>query len=361
MMRHLRLAIVIAAVIVASSGFAALSFSSQATAQASFSVTDIGLPEGFDSITAVDINDQGWILVNASSESEERAFLYRDGEFIALGSEDESSYGAALNETGLTAGWSIAHNDGTGPDQPRGVLLTDEMTVELVTNGFDSRALGLDEEGLPVGEARLTEESAGRQPVFWTADGMGVLPGIAGETAGAVHDINILRQMVGWSGEAPDSQMGHATLWEDGEPADLGTLGGDWSDALAINDQGLIVGISATSLDQAGPMDDGVAAFSWDDGQMLPLPTADGQDWSVAYDVNSVGMIVGAVRTDGSEQTVASLWSGQSIDLLDELIDPDAGLDLVEAVAINEFGQILCQAVDESGSTRVALLTVLGN
>lgn len=361
MTRRVGIAIVLLMTLLGSSGLAWFSAAAPVRAQASFEVLELGLPDGYTMAAPADLNDQGWVLVNASNDEGERAFLFRDGTFVQLGTEDEVAVGSALNEEGMAAGWALAPTDGTGESQPRGVLLTPDLTIELITNGFESRAHGLNDQGEPVGEARVTETAVSHQPVFWTADGMGVLAGPEGETAGVARDVNVIGQIVGWTGTTAESEAGRATLWQEGAPLDLGTLGGDWSDALAINDNGVVVGVSTTDSGQMSVAADGTAAFVWADGTMHQLEAADGQIWSQAVDLNSTEMIVGSIRIEGRDEPLAAIWTSRSISLLNDLIAPDAGFDLTEAVAVNELGQIVCVALDESGAQTMVLLTVLGN
>lgn len=87
---------------------------------------------------------------------------------------------------------------------------------------------------------------------------LGVLPGMTGSEA---TDINASGQVVGWS--FGGSGAG-AFLWEDGILRDLGSLGGGWSFAHAINDGGQVVGLSRTA-------DGRYHTFLWTDGIMLDL------------------------------------------------------------------------------------------
>ena len=69
---------------------------------------------------------------------------------------------------------------------------------------------------------------------------------------------------------------------------DLGTLGGDLSEATAINDAGMVVGWSAVDGNFSTPW----RAFLWTQGSMRDLGTLGGHG-SFAADVNNEGVVVG--------------------------------------------------------------------
>ena len=90
---------------------------------------------------------------------------------------------------------------------------------------------------------------------------------------------------------------------------DLGTLGGSASQAIGINDNGDIVGVSLTM----GDLD--VRAFLQSNGQMTPLPTLGGDTFAIA--INNARRIVGDSQTSpgGASHGFWSDGAGQLHDI----------------------------------------------
>jgi probable HAF family extracellular repeat protein len=82
---------------------------------------------------------------------------------------------------------------------------------------------------------------------------------------------------------------------------DLGTLGGDYSSANKINNNGQITGLAS--------MDDGSShAFLYNDGQMTDLGILPGFTYSEGVDINAQGQVVGFNR-DRNYNEQAFLYS----------------------------------------------------
>ena len=131
----------------------------------------------------------------------------------------------------------------------------------------------------------------------------------------------------------------HAYLWQRGTMKDLGTLGGETSEAIWINDSGDIAG--SADLAAADIHD----AVRWKDGQILDLGTVDGDPCSRGRAINSKGQIVGG-SSDCRNFLHAFVWQeGGPILDLNTLIPPDSGLQLTNAFNINDRGEILAKSV----------------
>jgi probable HAF family extracellular repeat protein len=125
---------------------------------------------------------------------------------------------------------------------------------------------------------------------------LGTPSGTYGSTA---LDINKRGDIVGYT---ITSQSNRALLWHNGVMHDLGTLGGAFSWATGINEQGLIVGHSETA---AGEW----RGFALRRGVMTALPTL-GATCDV-WGVNDRGQVVGdSFAPSGMEGRFhAVLWS----------------------------------------------------
>ncbi len=112
---------------------------------------------------------------------------------------------------------------------------------------------------------------------------------LGGEMSTAI-DINDAGQVVGFSETAEGTQ--HAFRWENGAMTDLGTLGsGSHSAGIRIKAVGHVVGHATTAPGQE-LLDPGTRAFLWSEGEMTDLGTLGG-DWSRATDITDTGRVSG--------------------------------------------------------------------
>jgi probable HAF family extracellular repeat protein len=136
-------------------------------------------------------------------------------------------------------------------------------------------------------------------------------------------------------------RWGRAILWEKGQLTDLGTLGGRFSTAYAINDRGQVVGESET-LPATGQH-----AFLWQSGRMQDLGIGDGP--SEAHGINNRGQVVGWFSV-APPDLHAFLWEeGQMRDL------GTLGGASSWATGINDEGQVTGWSKNAQGEERAFL------
>lgn len=296
-----------------SSGAVVGNFPFSATSTHGFSniggvITDLGTLGGPDSYAAA-LNDSNVIVgISINPDGYRRAFRYAGGTMVDLGTLGGNNSGAAdINNRG-----DIAGSADIGPNA-----------------GLDSRAFLL--------RPGVTMQDLGRIEV----------PGAEG--ASGALGLNEYRQVVGQSIAGPYSppeSANHAFLYKCEEMLDLGTLGGQWSIAEAINERGQIVGQAATPELREN------RAFVYYRGTMKNLGTLPGGEFSWAYDINDHGHIVGYSNAPGVQDRAFIYSHGKMRDLTKQLV-PGSGWEVITAAAINNNGQIaatgcrggVCQAI----------------
>lgn len=172
------------------------------------------------------------------------------------------------------------------------------------------------------------------------------LPPLSGDTVGFALGINDLGDAVGSSGTCANTPLlpmpfgPHAVLWHNGVPANLGSLGGTFSTAAAINNRGQAAG--ASNL----PGDTALHSFLWSSASGLQdLGTIGADDFNFATWINNAGDVVGT--SCAGALCRAYVWrSGAGMLDLNTLVPADSPLYLATAFGINDAGEIAGLGLD---------------
>jgi probable HAF family extracellular repeat protein len=252
-----------------------------------------------------------------------------------------ASRGVAINGHGDIAGTS---NDGSAFARIGGTVVPVGASLPADMYPF-SNATGINDAGMVAGNAQPFIGEAQRGFVY---DGSGVhLIGTFGGDWSYAAAINASGAVTGTATlvptQTPIDPDRHAYIYHNGTMQDLGTLGGLRSEAYDINAAGLVVGWSETNIDP-----DNAALsrpFLYRDGHLVDLGSLGGY-WGYARALNDAGVIVGAsdLITDVGWGYHGFIYlDGHMVDL-NALVTGANGWEIIDATDINDAGQILGRA-----------------
>lgn len=237
-----------------------------------------------------------------------------------LGGNESIAYG--INDSGQVAGGAL----NTIPDpftsafvlwgatQVHAFLWQKGVMQDLGTlGGPDSMAFSINERGLLSGMAAtnsVVNPTTGLptiDPFIWEDDHMVDL-GSFGGTFGIANALNNRGQVVGTSDLSGDDAW-HAFLWTKSKGMqDLGTLGGFASEANAINDAGDAVGVSFLAGDEVRNH-----AVLWKKGKIIDLGVVAGDICTFAFWVNSKVQVVGFSNRDDCGGSIHTAFCGKRV------------------------------------------------
>lgn len=341
-----------------------------AIAAMEYSVTDIGSLAGygdgqFDELVAISpaaISGDGTVVANATSGVSDGCcdsftplqgswavpFRSKNGKVRRIGRERDYSQVADINNSGEIVGFATKHDHTLWEGDA--VVWREGNARALPSLGGDfGFAYGINDAGDIVGTSRLATGAPQQHAALWTGGQVFDLGTLGGDSSVA-YDINNSGVIAGAA--VKTAVRYRPAIWRNGEIHEL-PLPAYWvaGEALAINDNGIVVG--------GGYREFSEAPLRWIDGNVEQLPGFAERATGAAGDINTAGVIVGKVyrQEKGYAGYVAVRWDESGMVDLNDLIPANSGYRLVDAVSINDSGQILATAIAADGSRHGLVLS----
>jgi len=305
---------------------------------------DIGSLSGGNTI-AYAINHRGQIVGSSYVGGASHAFLWERGVMIDLGTlGSDFSLAQAINDKGQVAGISDRSSGA------RAAFLWENGVMRDIGNlggTWLTNVVGINAKGQVAGSS--LSNSGAIHAFFWDGVMMDIgtlgcfLPAACGPGSEA-HALNDIGQVVGQAnmgGDGTGSSVFHAFLWENGTMRNLGTLGGNYANARAINNRGQVTGESTVASTGS------IHAYLWENEEMSDLglrPGAPSGGGSAGYAINDQGQIAGA--SEGH----AIFWERGVMTDLGTLGGTDSN-----AIALNNRGQVIGDSKISTGETHAFL------
>jgi probable HAF family extracellular repeat protein len=321
-----------------------------------YHIADLGAVPGQKVSGGYGLNDLGQAAGVSSNPYGDIATLFSNGKAISLGTLEplDIAVATAINGSAQVVGYEPFSSSPN--NTPHAFLYSNGSMIDIHSASLfpsGTTAEGINGSGVVVGQGLVTSSSF---HAFVYANGKMVDIGPPGAYQASAYAINDAGQVVGNSYVTGGEQT--AFLYANGKATSLGVpSGAAATSAVAINSTGQIAGAIYLS---AG----GSHAALFRNGVWTDLGGIPGATGTHATGINTVLQVVGiAVFPVTSYHPYKPgkhvgfiVLNGSPVDL-NKLIPPNTGFTITDAIAINESGEILCDATNASGTKRAVLLT----
>jgi probable HAF family extracellular repeat protein len=320
-----------------------------------YTLTDLGTLSGNSVSKAAALNNAGEAAGVSETPTAAIATMFNGGSATNISAPGSSvSLANAINRSGEIAGWM---NGSTANFDPQAFLYSNGSVKNINSPSLfpsGTEAYGINNSGEVVGTGYLSPSNF---HAFLYTGGKMTDIGPPGSLQASADAINNSGQIVG--SYYLTAGGGGAFLYSSGKittlpvPADSAGVS-----ALAINDNGEIAGALY-------PISGGAShAARYANGVWTDLGTIAGAASNVGMGINISGRVVGTAifpqtqyhpPKPGKHVPVISTIEG--LINLNDLIPAGTGFTLTDAVAINDSGQILCDATNSNGNEHAVLLS----
>jgi len=329
---------------------------SQSTAQ-TYAIKDLGTQSGDSVSKAYALNDAGEAAGVSEGPTAAIATIFSGGKATSISTLGSSvSLATAINSSGEVAGWNSY--DSSASFDPQAFIFSNGSMQNINSSTLfpsGTEANGINDSGEVVGTGYLTSSNF---HAFLFSGGKMKDLGPPGAFQASAIAINNSSQIIG--GYYLASGATGEFLFTGGKMTTLPTpAGASAVSAFAINDNGEIAGqifLSSGAPSHAAKFVNGV----WSD-----LGAFTGAVASRATSINLTGQVVGTAFFPQTSyhppkpgKHVPFISTASGLVNLNTLIPSGSGFTLTDAVAINDSGQILCDATNASGSEHAVLLSL---
>jgi len=357
---------------------------SDAVAQTSYKVTDLGTLRNDNMSCAMALNNRGWTVIqdgNAPPGQQDMITKLLNGrdaivingvqvDLGTLGGENSFTNWGEINDRGQIAGYSE-----TDALDPNGEDVcgfgTGHICLPFLWQDFHMRALptlggnngqasAINSRGQISGTAETTVTDPGcpphliSSPVIWEKGKAQPLPTVDNDPDGDAFWINDLGQAVGRSSNCSQT-ITHAVSWTNDTASALLDYG-NGATAFGNNDLGQIVGLVGSP--------DGSTLYGalWQNGTLTNLKPLPGDSAAIASGINNRGQVVGSTFDfPNLNWAHGFIWQDGVMTDLNTLIPASSNLFVTMANKINERGQIAAMAKvlsgPDTGNIHAILLT----